>query len=476
MAQIRRRALFFICIILLGSFFFEACSKRPAKDETAPIFGIDPIPAASDTAGYRGVLAAWKRAGFRNMTVVSMGPKDGLAFIPPDRMKAIRSSLNNGAGAAGDDGMVTADNYLYAAHDLGLISRVVWVIPFGYADYIDAEARIRNFLKNEASYFSPKDIDSISYNKGVVSGRLFGIETYICSPSRIMFIRKPALVTLDTGFFPAYSARKGINKLGGMRDFFELMSAWRIAARSVFVISSPDLKAMHGYLAEQALAIVNNPGIVRTGAPPALWLVRDQAENMFSGGGIKEAVSYLIPMVKKYPADPYLTLILETGRVLLSEKPASSKELERLCRDKPDLCRGMVDAGVALRDKGDGPDALEFFRRALALKPDLRSARMEIAATLYGMARYEEAARELDLSSADASSVTGLFLRGDCAYALRHEDEARADYEKAVAAYREAGSYRLGARELAGVNRLRSIYERQGDKKGLNRLDKLALH
>ncbi len=405
-----------------------------------------------------------------------MGSKDGLAFIPSDRMKAIRRSLNNGTGAAGDNGMVTADNFLFAAHDLGLISRVVWVIPFDYLDYIDAEARIRNFLKNEASYFSPKDIDYMSYNRGIVSGRLFGIETYICSPSRMLFIRKPALMTLDTSFFPVYSARKGINKLGGMRDFFDLVSAWRVAAASVFIVSSPDLKAMHGYLAEQALAIVKNPLIVRSGAPPAIWLVRDQAENMFSGGGIKEAVSYLIPMVKKYPDDPYLTLILETGRSLLSDKVSSLKVLEHLCRDKPVFCRGIVDAGIALRDKGDMSGALEFFSRALVLKPDLNAARVEKAVTFYGMGRYEDAEAELSAVPDASLSVSTHFLMGDCEYALKKEAQARGYYEEAVAAYKEAGGYRLGAHERESVDRLRSIYERQGNKEGLKRLADLTVH
>jgi len=459
-------------VVLLVMFLSGACTQRPAGTEPLRLLGTDPLTAVSVT-GYHEVLVTWMQRGLRNMTAVHAGPKDGLAFVPPARVKTIKDLLQNGGSGTDVGDLVTADNYLFLAQRLGLIRRVFWVIPYHHVDYINAELRVQAFLRNETSHFSPQDVGSMRFRNGCVSGTLAGIEVHVCSPTTLPRLAEPAVVTIDPGFFPLYAANRGPSGLGATKEFFDLMAIKRIGTRAVSVAASPEFQGMRGYLSEEIVSILKDPEILQSTQPPDLWALREQADGMLTRGDVKEAAGHLEKHGAAFPADPYLHLMRWTAQALLSKRASALNALTALCVKDPVLCSGIVDAGVLLREQGDLAGAEEFLRKAVSLQ-QLRPgrARREYAVTLYQAGKYADAQREASPLVADpAYTVAGGLLLGDCAYALQQNDEAVRRYEGALSSYREAGGYRLSKREQESISRLKSLYQRRNDKRGLRTLE-----
>lgn len=463
-----------IISLLTGMFFLpvlHGCFEKPKKVDSPQIFGVDPFPSVISVTSYYDVLSAWMKGGYRKMTVVHAGPRDGMAFIPEARMKEIKELLNNTQKEAAGENLITADNYLFAAARLGLIQRVLWIIPYSQLAFINAEERIQHFLRDETSSFRKKDIESMKFRNGCVSGALWNIETHICSPSSMPSLQMPVLMTLNIGFFPPFAAEKGVSNLSAMKEFFDLLAHREIRTDSLHLVSLTDYAARHAYLQEEALAILKEPALLRK-ATPALWVLRDQADNMLTGGGTWEASLLLDRVMKEYRDDPYLTIMRETAHAFLSEKSSALTALERLCEEKTVYCRAMTDIGVDLREKGDLSAASGFLEKALTLWPESDRVRMEYARTLYDRKLYAKASEVLLHMKDPVYAVSAFLLQGDCSYAQKREDEALTLYQQALKSYQEAGGYRLGSREQEGLNRLKAIYTKRSDQKGLESLDK----
>jgi tetratricopeptide (TPR) repeat protein len=462
-------------MIALTPFFTGACSDHPVGRTSPRVLGIDPLPAAAPAADHGEILSAWIRAGYRNMTVVHVGPRDGLDSVPAGRMGEIKARLKEGRVDAAGGVPVTQDNYLSVAARLGLINRLYWLIPYDYLHYLNAEDRVRLFLRTEASLFPRRDIESMRFKDGCVSGTLAGIETHICSPSTMPISSGTALVSIDTAFFRPYAHQKDLSTLGALKELIDQLALRRIATPSLFVTTSPELPVRMGYLADELLEVLKDPAVIRKERPPELWTVRDQADNMLSGGGWRDAARFLEQNRGAYPDDPYLVLMRSTADMLLArDRAAARAEMARLCAERSAFCRGIADAGGLLAERGDLAGAGDLFQQAISLAPSLASARYGYALVLYRSGRYADAAREgKALLSAPDHAVIACFLLGDCSYALRQEDEALEWYRKALRSYGEAGGYRLGRREQESLDRLRSLYRKRNDQQGLKALESM---
>lgn len=407
------------------------------------------------------------------MTVVHVGPTDGLASLAAERIKAVKAVMTGKPAAEDLRDKITSDNYLFVASRLRLIKRIFWIIPYRHLDFINAEERVRSFLGSNASPFRQQDIDSMRLENGCVSGTLAAVEVHICSPGTMPPLQEPVLVSIDAGFFPALAGRKGISNLGAIRQFIEFMALKNIGTAAVSVTSSPGLKAMSRYIPEEIATILKNPSMIKEVSPPPLWTVRDQADNMLTGGGIREALRYLDTNAAAFPDDPYLILMRSTAQVLLSRRSAAAGRIIGLCTRNADFCGGITDTGIQLRERGDLPGAEEFFKKALSPHPHLDPARFEYALTLYRSGKHAQADKEArTLLSNPFYAVSSAFLLGDCAYGLKRDEESLRWYEAALKAYRDAGGYRLSGWEQESLNRLKSLYEKRNDQRGLKSLER----
>ena len=56
---------------------------------------------------------------------------------------------------------------------------------------------------------------------GCLKGRLSDVDISICSPKTLPFIKDPAAVSIDAGFFPIYAEGVRQSKLSAMKSFID---------------------------------------------------------------------------------------------------------------------------------------------------------------------------------------------------------------------------------------------------------------
>lgn len=364
-------------LLLLAAGFFSCTEKKPAPPPAA-LIGIEPVLSKIDANNYTEVLRSWNAKGYRNRTVIHISPFDGVAVIPSERLRRITESMKgrDDTHGPGDEG-VTGGDYLFAAARMGMLKKIYWVMPFDHIDYINAEARIQEFLKSSVSHFSPREIESMKFKNGCVSGRLSGIETHICSMSSLPAFQEPVLVAVNGGFFSVFAATKKKNILGTMKSFFDSLSFLQLRTDSLHVIPAQEGMARQGYIHEELTEMFKQPDIFRQPIPPELWNLRDQADNLLSGGGVREALHLLKEHAHEYPNDPYLILMRGTAELLAGVNAEGLKRMEKECGENQLFCRGLVDAGLLLKNGGEGAKAAHVFERVIMLNPGYAPARSE---------------------------------------------------------------------------------------------------
>lgn len=446
---------------------FCSCTGKPLVPKSPFLVGVDSISADIGAKDYSEVLRSWVKDGRRNRTVINVSPYDGLAFIPEKRLKGIKAVLFEKRVPADEAELVNAHNYLFTAAKLGLVNKVYWVIPFNYLDYIDAEERVRQFLGSAASYFQQKDIETMKFNAGCVSGTLYGIEAHICSAGSLPVMQETVALVVTDGFFPVIAATKKKNILGLIKEFVDSLSARRLKADSLKIVSLPEEPAYRGYLINELIDMFRNPDTASKSLPPDLWRLRDQADNMLTGGGVSESLSLLISRAQQYPDDPYLLLMRGTAELVLLKTGVGFNTIETQCGVDPFFCKGIMDACIVLRGRGGAAKASEILARILILRPDDIRIRLEYARTLYMLERYPDALKVLS----GMNTVGAMFMIGDCYYSLGKPDEARMFYEKAIASYRSIGLSRVDQYAQDSLGRLKQLHEKAQDQAGVERLN-----
>jgi tetratricopeptide (TPR) repeat protein len=355
-----------------------ACADKPANPVPSFIVGVEPAMYEVGTNDYYDIVKLWHSKGFRNRTLIHISPYDGLEIIPEDRFKAIKDSLEGIGSTAAVRETITSRNYLNAALRFGILKEIFWVIPFDHLDYIDAEARVKQFLSRKSSYFDKNDIDAMAFTKGCVSGRLSGVKTHICSTSTLPRVNDSVIFTINDSFFSVMAASKKRNILGVIKLFFDDISSKKLKTDSLSIIQLHDEMARRGYIYEEIREMFSNPDTAGKSLPPELWRLRDQADNMLNGGGIIEALALLKKRGHEYPDDRYLILMKATAELLLGMNNDGMRTIGMRCPEEKMFCRGLVDVGVILKNQGKNSEAADIFARVIKLDTGNSEARIEL--------------------------------------------------------------------------------------------------
>ncbi len=366
---------YLFALIAASSLF--ACSAKPQPIENPKIIGVDTFPQEIKAENYTEVLRFWHKKGFRNRTILHISPYDGLAPVPEEKMQRIKAEIKGESAPVTGEIVVTERDYLSAAARMGMLKKIYWVMPFNYLDYIDAEVRVRQYLRGSASHFPPKDIEALRFSNGCVSGKLGDVQIHICSSTSLPSIDEPVITTINSGFFPASSAAKKKNILGMMKLLLDSVVSKRLSSDSLHIVAAADEMALRGYIHEEIIDMLRNPDTIGKSAPSGLWRLRDTADNMLTGGGVKEALALLKERGNEYPDDPYLVLMKATAELLLGMNEKGLKTIAKKCPENPLFCSGLVDAGVLLREQGKAAEAAGIFLKAMQLNPGDARARLE---------------------------------------------------------------------------------------------------
>lgn len=335
-----------IILILVSLFFLIAsCTGKPETSRAYPVFGKAPLKEVALTENQEDAFDLWLKKGYKGITIVHAGAYENFA-----------------------------SGYLNPAARLGIVKKIYWIIPYRMLEYSDAERRIKYYLASKPSKLTQKEIGDMKLNQGCVSGRLLKTEVNICSPESLPFISEPVILDINANFFQSFSSEKGIDKLRGLKEFFDVLVRKQVRVFHADIVLSGNeqfLMPVHRYIGHQVADIFKKPELLKDGAPPELWSIRENADNMLSAGGAKEVIEFLKEPLKKYPEEESLIMFNSIALVKTGKYKEALAGLELLCRRNKNLCGGLIYAGSELREAGRTGASELFFRKAAELRPDL---------------------------------------------------------------------------------------------------------
>jgi len=164
---------------------------------------------------------------------------------------------------------------------------------------------------------------------------------------------------------------------------------------------------------------------------PELW--RRYGVVLGKQGLLQDAHAALAEAFDIAPDQPAIRMALATACYRLGDLDVAAGHFEALARDQPDSPDPLGALATIAAQRGDGPRAADFARRALGLAPDHLPARIAQARAALVGGDASGAERLADgllgrLDRTDDHRIALLGLRGDARDALGRHDEAFLDY------------------------------------------------
>lgn len=357
------------------SVFFVSCTKNEEKADY-PVFGKDKITDIQLVEKGSDSLANWALSDIRSTALVHVSAESSLSRIPLIHIEKMRAETNAGNWNMIKDkqGVLFGnDDYLHAASRLLMIEEIYWVLPYQYfSDIPLARDRIRKLLRASKD-FEEDEINATKMEFGCLKGRLSGVYIQICSPRTLPMIKKPVIINIDAGFFPLYAGGLRLSKLAAMKRFFDELVFRKLKVVRIDIsygTEGGNTKAVHRFIGDELFEGISDPEIFRSESPPDLWMYRDEAENMLSGGEDRMVIDYLVKPLQQFPDDTALRMLRAEAKAKAGALNGAFDELNEICERDVHYCYGFVDLGNTLADRKKYDEAEMFFRRAVSSLPD----------------------------------------------------------------------------------------------------------
>jgi hypothetical protein len=130
-------------------------------------------------------LAVWKESGVQDQTVLHFDAHLDMNWIPEIRIERLigldadhMRGENGGTASFHEKGLYDITNFLYAAAQLNMFTRIYWLRPFAVspADYF---LEFRSFIQNHLQGVNLRDLYSLQIEDNFIKLRIFGIDLYV---------------------------------------------------------------------------------------------------------------------------------------------------------------------------------------------------------------------------------------------------------------------------------------------------------
>ena len=160
---------------------------------------------------HSSVLPEWKRRGIQSRSIIYLDAHLDLQFISQARLETIQqcktsedlAQLEKPHFLLPDKGYsYSIEDFLYPAHRLGIIERLIWVCP---PNYFNSEKDLSNFVQEFQLHenFTPEDLKSFQRTGNIITARLLGLDIVMCRYEDLAELEIPAnsLIDIDTDYF-----------------------------------------------------------------------------------------------------------------------------------------------------------------------------------------------------------------------------------------------------------------------------------
>ena len=452
-----------------------------AAAEPGARVGVDPIPHVELFENHSRSLVVWRRAGVRDRILVHVDGHSDLDWLP-DGTIARLAAAEPGELPSLELHPYTLDgsvherfaiwNFVYPAARIGVVREYVWVVPDGtLADAEAAGALVRHLILGKMQMVALDEAKTLRWEGRVVHGTVLGIPVTVCELSDLPAWDEPVLLDIDLDFLTTRSAES--QEVVGTPWITPAALVAKLRERGLRAdVATVSLSTMGGYL-PPACRWVGDAMVAALQRGPdadgARWASRGEADRLVQEGREDEALALWRRDAAAHPgdgsvwyalargearagreaeaeqarsravaADPALehAELAEADAAWLNQRYGDALELYRGYRrahpSGPYLAYGLRREGTCLMRTGRDEEAIEVFRKVVALAPRHGDTRLDLGVLLRdrgdldgAIAQFREARAILPDLAAYAMALGAAYARrGDLGLAIEQMDAA----------------------------------------------------
>jgi tetratricopeptide (TPR) repeat protein len=389
-----------VLVLLLVTTLLPSCTPKSSSFKpTLPI----PQSQIHLMEEHNESLIFWWKNKTKDAIVIHIDPHDDFQPVQKSKVEKVKRLLSEGKlekalknEDIGEETLVQIGDWLYTAYKLGLIKKVVWIMPVG-----SSPQEIKNHIQQYAR-FTEKELVFTRESENIVEGRVFGcpfVFTNLSSLSDILskIQNENLLFDLDMDFFPQEAKRTGKPPLEIMKEFLESTKSKRGEIK-LFTIS------------------YSNEGFYTP--------LEDR---------------YLGTLLKKSLTDPtflqnlpsYWEIFLKGRALHFANHLDSAVKIYREVLDiNPDFAQAHYNLALLLAQKGKFEKALLHLREATEIEPPFKLGYIAISKIAYSQGEYPTAEKLLKEALKKEEDIDTLVAYGDFLFNTERYEEAASIYEK----------------------------------------------
>lgn len=315
-----------------------------------PIKNIEIIEEGSDN------IAVWAKNGIRNKTLVLVDAQFNIQEQIPDELiseakKLIETNdyelLSAYTGVSiKNKRLYNSNNYLYAAHRLGLIKDVVWIIPI--SESIDE--KYFTFFKEKLSNnptlnLNKEDIESFEYSNKKIKGSLFGIPMTIVTINDYDVLNEPVVFSMNISYLTSFIINNVKTPIEDISATFVLaLKETAIETNYLTIVNSNvtyDVPLQFRFLSNIFKDFFTNLHYLQQ--PKQEWMIKQSADQKLSFTNYDEAIEDYNLILKTTPNDPSIYHQLAVTYLKKDDFDKASEYLEEAIKRDKMYVLGYID-------------------------------------------------------------------------------------------------------------------------------------
>lgn len=436
---------------------------------------------------HKDALDHWVEKGFRDAVLVSIDAHDDIQMVSKEAIKRLKDiHLKTDSSGLGDynsmkyestNPLITNSNFINAAVRLGIIKKVVWIVPSTYRLFQDDSMQLISLLQTYG--FQDEDINTFKMKDGCYRGRAFEVPLDICDVNSLPYINEPVLLSIDADFFPLEVSDFKITK--SVKNTVNAIFNKGYTIRDTVVAYSVNggfLNTTLRWVGDLAVDLLRHPEMRQQAELPEHYSVLQRADLLLSMSRYENLLDYLLPYQKRGDKDPAITMYIAKAYNAIGKIDKAFVYAEKACLTENNYCYGLPELGCNILDDRGLDSAERFFTRGYEMRPEMDYSQFRFALTLKQSGRYDDAIKYFKVFRdfygpfpVDFYIAETYLLKGDESLALQYFDSARTELsqnpnvltsfgdlkiiKKAVRFYEEIG-YKNFAEELSKIMKHRT--------------------
>ena len=361
-----------------------------------PVLGGEQIIDVRIVEDHRDALRHWQEKGIRNAVLINVDAHDDLKRIPASDIEGLKKRMHPPGIHTDGENLAEAanNNFIYVAAKLGIVKKVIWVVPTTYAIYADSGTRLVSLLKMYG--FHDEDIVTFEQTGSHFTGAVDGIPVIICDPETLPDLNEPVLFSVDVDFFPAMINDTSFIITKTVTDTLRAIFAKEYEVRDSLVsysINGGFLSISYRWVGNLVIDLLRMPALLEEERLPTRYLFLQRADMLMLMKRYDELLHHLSPYIGVNDIDPSVYIYAAQAYHGLGDRGNSFYWAEKACLAEKTYCYGLPELGIFLLDQYGIESAEMFFARGYGLCPDMDHGQFRFAMALKEAGKLDEAIR-----------------------------------------------------------------------------------